>query len=642
MATLHLFLPTFYAFLVPVLAPYAVVLYLGGEPVAHLMGLTTMAYAVALATLAHQAHRSAGHAIQGYLDNARLVGELDEARLALEERAERRTAELQTVMDTVPVAVWLAHDSEARCITGSRHAAAMLRLPPDVNESLSADAAERPRHFHVLQEGRELRPHELPVQRAARGEVVRDEEIRIVFDDGTLVDELVSAAPVRTTDSIISGAVGAAVDITARKRAEEELRRSEQRFRDFAAAASDWFWETDAEHRFTWMSANVEELTGVPPEAQYGKSRFELMAPGTDLALVDAHRRALDARQPFRDLEYRRHGPKGDLWLSTSGVPVFDAGGRFRDYRGVGREIGARKRAEERVRYLAHHDELTGLPNRHLLRDRLGHALAQARRTGAQVTLFLLDLDHFKDVNDTLGHPLGDELLRAVADRLRATVRGSDTLARLGGDEFAVLQADASEVGSAARLAERLLAALAAPVVLDGQPLAVTASVGVALDLPGTGDADELVRQADLALYRAKHEGRGRFRLFEPAMDAQARAKRGLERELRQALEAAEFVLHYQPQVELATGRVAGVEALVRWRHPNRGLVPPAEFIPAAEACGLIVPLGAWVLNEACRQVRAWRDRGVTLSAAVNLSPVQVRHADLLRVVDAALRAHRL
>jgi diguanylate cyclase (GGDEF)-like protein/PAS domain S-box-containing protein len=391
------------------------------------------------------------------------------------------------------------------------------------------------------------------------------------------------------------------------------------------------------------MSANVERLTGVPREQSYGKSRFELMVPGTDQAAVDEHRAALAARRPFRELEYRRHGPNGDFWLSTSGVPVIDDDGQFRGYRGVGREIGARKSAEARIRHLAHHDELTGLPNRSLLRDRLRQALAHAQRTGEHISLLLLDLDRFKEVNDALGHPAGDQLLQTVATRLAAVVRVSDTLARLGGDEFAVVQTNLQAApGGTVALAERLIEAIAAPLVMDGQPIKIAASVGIAVHPEDGADADELVRRADMALYRAKHEGRGRFRFFEPAMDVRARQRRQLEHDLRHALDAGEFVLHYQPQVELATGRVPGVEALIRWRHPTRGLVPPGEFIPAAAACGLIVHLGAWALGEACRQVRAWQDVGVMLTVAVNLSPVQVRHEGLLLIVDAALDANRL
>jgi diguanylate cyclase (GGDEF)-like protein/PAS domain S-box-containing protein len=488
-------------------------------------------------------------------------------------------------------------------------------------------------------------PDELPLQRAARGETVRDEELRIAFDEGSFFDELISAAPVRDAAGRVTGAVGAAVDITNRKRAEEALRESEQRFRDFAAAASDWFWETDAEHRFVWMSANVEQLSGAPREWHYGKTRFELMAPGAmDPAAVAEHRRVLEAHEPFRDVEFLRRGPDGDRWLSTSGVPVLDAAGRFAGYRGVGRDVSGKRRAEERMRHQALHDELTGLPNRNLLQDRLRQALAHARRGGWQVGVLLLDLDDFKDVNDTLGHPAGDRLLRAIAERLAGVIRASDTLARLGGDEFAIVQpGPGCSPDGAAELARRLIGALEAPLSLDGQELRVGASVGVAI-APGDGeDADELVRRADLALYRAKTDGRGRHQFFEAALDAAVQARKRLESELRRAVARGEFVLHYQPQLDLATGGPAGVEALVRWRHPERGLVGPAEFVPLAETCGLIGPLGAWVLDEACRQARDWERRGSPTRVAVNLSPAQLRQAGgVPRAVDEALRRHGL
>ena len=271
------------------------------------------------------------------------------------------------------------------------------------------------------------------------------------------------------------------------------------------------------------------------------------------------------------------------------------------------------------VRRLALHDRLTGLPNRTLLHDRLGQQLAHARREGSMVAVLLLDLDSFKDVNDALGHPMGDRLLCTVAQRINAVVRATDTLARLGGDEFLLVQPQVRRSADIATLADKILATVATPFELAGQEMQISTSIGVALFPQDGQDPDMLLQHAELALYRAKAQGRGQYRFFEPAMDDEAQARRRLERELRQALERGEFVLHYQPQLELASGRLVGAEALVRWNHPERGLVPPGEFIPAAEANGLIRPLGAWVLREACRQATAWRERGWDLSVAVNL-----------------------
>jgi diguanylate cyclase (GGDEF)-like protein/PAS domain S-box-containing protein len=551
-----------------------------------------------------------------------------------EARCRRQLLELETLYRTAPIGLALV-DRDLRFlrineklveIDGTPADACLGRTLREVVPGL-ADTIE-PLYRRVFETGQAVAHREVHGTTPAQPGIERD--------------WLVSYYPMTEPDGSVQAVAAIVVEITARKRVEEALRRGEQRFRDFAAAASDWFWETDAEHRIVWMSANVEALTGVPREWHYGKTDLELMAPATQPAVVEAHRRALTAKQPFRDVEYLRRGPNGDIWLSTSGVPVCDLKGHFAGYRGVGREIGAKKRAEERIRHLAHHDELTGLPNRYLFQGRLRQALALARRTGDRLGVLLLDLDQFKDVNDTLGHPVGDRLLRATAGRLAGVVRASDTLARLGGDEFAVLQPNAREAGDIAALVERLVGAFAAPFDLDGQEINVAASVGVAVHPDDGADADELVRRADLALYRAKREGSGRFRFFEPAMDAEARSRRELERELRRALDAAEFVLHYQPQVELATGRVAGVEALVRWRHSERGLVPPGEFIPVAEACGLILRLGAWVLGEACRQARAWQNAGMPLVIAVNLSPVQLRHTGMLEVIDDILREHGL
>ncbi len=291
-----------------------------------------------------------------------------------------------------------------------------------------------------------------------------------------------------------------------------------------------------------------------------------------------------------------------------------------------------------RIVFLAHHDALTGLPNRRMFHERLEDALAQHGRRGG-VALLCLDLDRFKQVNDTLGHPAGDMLLKAVAGRLRGCVREGDVVARLGGDEFAVLQCGAGPAEHASALAQRIVEVLGAPYDLGGGRAVIGASVGIAVATSALCSADMLLRSADLALYRAKAGGRGSFCLFESSMDEQTRARRAIERDLREALAHGEFTMFYQPVFHLRDRRVSGFEALLRWRHPHRGLVPPAEFIPLAEELGLIVPLGQWALAQACADAVTWPD-GIRI--AVNLSPVQFHSPGLVAAVQQALQASGL
>jgi diguanylate cyclase (GGDEF)-like protein/PAS domain S-box-containing protein len=302
------------------------------------------------------------------------------------------------------------------------------------------------------------------------------------------------------------------------------------------------------------------------------------------------------------------------------------------------KDITEQRKAEAKIAYMAHHDALTDLPNRSQLYEQLRQLLARTRQ-GQHVAALCLDLDRFKDVNDAHGHPVGDLLLKAVADRLRQCIRDTDLVARLGGDEFAIMQAGASQPTDATALASRLIDVIGAPYEFDGEQVTVDLSIGIAL-APGDGlDPEQLLKNADMALYRAKADGHGLYRFFEPEMDARMQARRNLEIDLRKAIANGEFELFYQPLVDMKTEYVTGFEALIRWHHPERGMIPPLDFIPIAEETGLIVPMGDWVLRQACAEAATWPGN---VKIAVNLSPVQFKNKILLPSVVSALAASGL
>ena len=304
-----------------------------------------------------------------------------------------------------------------------------------------------------------------------------------------------------------------------------------------------------------------------------------------------------------------------------------------RTFNGLLETLAAKQRLEAQLVHMAHHDALTELPNRAHFRERLTAEVARARR-GESLAVLCLDLDQFKNVNDTLGHPVGDGLLQAVAGRMRDCVRDIDIVARLGGDEFAIVQIGAKQPEGANVLAERLIAVMAEPFEIGGHQVAIGTSVGIALAPSDGVETEQLIKAADMALYRAKTDGRGVFRFFEPEMDAKMQVRRTLELDLRRALVMSEFELYYQPLVDLTSNEVSGFEALLRWHHPERGLVPPSDFIPVAEEIGLIVPVGEWVLRRACAEAATWPDE---IKVAVNLSPAQFKSKGLALAVTSAL-----
>jgi diguanylate cyclase (GGDEF)-like protein/PAS domain S-box-containing protein len=422
------------------------------------------------------------------------------------------------------------------------------------------------------------------------------------------------------------------------------LRESEGRFRQMAETIGDVFWLSDPpRERMLYISPAFERIWGRPIADVYRDWRAWLENVHAD----DRDR----VREQLDDLSiddyalgFRVVRPDGALrHVQMRVYLVRDGAGQFVRRAGIVQDVTERKEQEARIEHLAYHDALTGLPNRTMLTDRLAQALAQAQRRELESAVLFIDLDRFKLVNDSLGHAAGDALLQEVARRLRAALREDDTVARVGGDEFQVVLPQISGPTDAAHVAEKLMNVLAVPFMLEGQELHVTASLGLSLFPRDGTTGDLLLKYADMALYAAKGEGRNAYRFFSPEMNAHAHGRLRLENDLRRAIDRGELELHYQPQLDLATGRVNAIEALVRWRHPTKGLVSPNAFIPMAEETGLVLGLGEWVLNEACRQVAHWHARGLgPLRVAVNISARQLQRPGLDGAVRRALAASGL
>jgi diguanylate cyclase (GGDEF)-like protein len=406
--------------------------------------------------------------------------------------------------------------------------------------------------------------------------------------------------------------------------------------RDFEESASDWLWETNAALELQRISPRMAqvarksaaELAGKFPEALLGgMPRLDQRANSPTGKLV----RFIADRSAFRDLVVPVVVAGEERVWSLTGKPIFDKAGVFTGYHGVGSDITAARRSQEQIAFLARHDSLTRLPNRVLFNEVLHQACAKC--ADEPMALLCLDLDDFKLVNDTLGHATGDAVLVAVGERIRGCIRDRDTAARLGGDEFAIILAGA-DGEEAAMVARRLVERISRPYHFDGRLVEIGISVGIAQAPKDSRTPAGLQKFADLALYRAKADGRGVWRFYDSEMDERFQDRRSLQSDLRQALLRDEFVLDFQPIVDLATSRVVAAEALLRWRHPERGLLQPGAFIPLAEEAGLIAPMGAWVLRQACLVASAWPEH---VRIAVNLSPLQFRDPGLLEMIDLAL-----
>ena len=456
-------------------------------------------------------------------------------------------------------------------------------------------------------------------------------EKRYMRKDGEIIWANISLTAVRGADGRPTHVISIIQDITDRRRAEEALRESEEQFHQLANNIPQVFWICDAlQKEMIYVSPAYERITGQSIERLREDARSWLRS-----VHEEDRERIRTARIAARGGEYdevfrviRRDGTV--RWVRDRAFPIRDAQGRVYRIAGIAEDITDIRESEERLLYLAHYDNLTSLPNRVLFYDRLKQALSQARRNEWITAVMFLDLDRFKNVNDTLGHGAGDLLLRQVSERLSACVRSGDTVGRLSGDEFAIVCSNLAGPDDASLVAQKIMGTFHKPFNLYGKEVFVSTSIGITLFPADSQDQDTLIQNADTAMYRAKELGRNSFRFYTPEMNARALEKLSLESSLRRALEREEFQLHYQPKASLVTGEVVGVEALLRWRHPELGLISPVEFMPMLEETGLIVAAGEWVIRTACAQVRAWRLAGLPdIPIAVNLSVRQFQVADL-------------
>ena len=469
------------------------------------------------------------------------------------------------------------------------------------------------------------------------GHTIDNRECRLMRADGQSLSVLKTATRLTLNGRI--HLLESFIDISARKQAEEALRHSEQRFRSLYEHAPLAYQSLDQHGRYLKVNQALLEMLGYQHEDLLGRFAGDFMTAESRRQLEQRFEQFIESGS-VSGAEFTLLRKDGNaIIVAVNGRVAYDPQGNFQQTHCILHNITERKQAEQKIQRLAYYDALTGLPNRQLLQDRLKQVLAQAHRYQHQVGVLFLDLDRFKRINDTLGHVVGDQFLETIAERLQEWTRESDTVARLGGDEFVIVLSAVQKIQDVVNIAAGILETISQPIRLGGHEVFCSTSIGIAFYPMDGEDHETLLKNADTAMYAAKDQGRNTYQFFSEEMNNRALERMTIETHLRGALSNDELLLHYQPQVDLNSGRIVGVEALIRWNHPVRGLMAPGTFIPLAEESGLIIPVGEWVLRSACRQARIWQDAGFPLRRiAVNLSARQFSQGGLVNTVEAVLQ----
>ena len=570
--------------------------------------------------------------------------QLRQHRGQLEQEVTSRTAELLTANEELKLHAAVLHAAANSIVITDRNGTIVWTNP--AFSTLSGYSAEEVlgKNPRLLQSGRHDKDFYARMWATVssgedwRGEIVNRRK------DGTLYTEEMTITPVFSQPSEIGHFVAIKQDVTERKRSEEMLQNNENKYRALFEDSADANWLMD-EKGFLDCNSAALQMFGYATGSEM-KHPADISPPnqpdGTPSRVAVQQRIAtafLTGKERFEWLHQRKNG---EVFPTEVCLTALTLSGR-RTLLATVRDITGRKAAEERIQFLAYYDALTGLPNRTLLQDRLAKALAGARRRNEKVALLFLDLDRFKIINDSLGHTFGDLLLQDVAERLKKWARAQDTVARLGGDEFVIVLTALNDVPDAAVAAERIMDMMAARFVIQDRTFTVSCSIGISIFPEHGTDSETLIKNADAAMYSAKENGRTAFRFFTGEMNTQVVERLTIEHDLRLAVENKELFLMYQPQMDIASGKIVGLEALIRWQHPQLGLVPPDRFIRVAENSGLIVPIGEWVLRTACLAARRWQDQGLLAGPiAVNVSAIQFRQEGFLELIKRVLNETRL